>query len=181
MLVYEKGTGENRHLYGTMNNIPSDTDNQLVYKDADGDVITPPLAGTYVDDGHGGILMKGEDGDTFVGVYIEKPDSDVVNIIPGGDYEPDVVVGIEFKQNPTKTEYSVGETLNLEGAIVVATHKSGKEEVIPLNYLTEYFSGSGDTTATADDTTITVEYDLGYDSFMAECSITVVPEQNNDD
>ena len=39
MLVYEKGTGENRHLYGTLANIPSESDNQLVYEDRDGEDI----------------------------------------------------------------------------------------------------------------------------------------------
>ena len=45
MLVYEKWVTESdeqvRHLYGTVENIPSNSDNQLVYQDADGDAVTP--------------------------------------------------------------------------------------------------------------------------------------------
>ena len=62
MLVYEKWVTESdekvRPLYGTLANVPSESDNQLVYQDADGDTVTPSLSNKYLDDGHGGIIME---------------------------------------------------------------------------------------------------------------------------
>ena len=175
MLVYEKGTGENRHLYGTMNNIPADTDNQLVYKDADGDAITPTLAGTYVDDGNGGILMKGEDGDTFVGVYVKKPNNDLVNIIPGGGYQPEkkVLKSIRFKKKPTKTKYIADEELNLDGTVIEATFETGEKETLALDADGLTFDPEDRATLTVDDTSITATYVFDSVTKTATCSITV--------
>lgn len=178
MLVYEKDAGENRHLYGTLNNIPSESDNQLVYEDADGDAISPTLSGTYVDDGHGGILMKGEDGDTFVGVYIKKADNSLVNIIPGGDYEPETktLKSIKFKKKPTKTTYIAGDTLDLTGAVVEATFETGEKETLALDADGLTFSpANGDTLATTD-TAVTATYVFSDITKTATCAITVTEE-----
>ena len=40
MLVYEKTVDGVRHLFGTLNNVPSDDDIQLSYKDENGDEIS---------------------------------------------------------------------------------------------------------------------------------------------
>ena len=127
MLIYEKWTTESdekvRHLYGTVNNIPSDSDNLLVYQDADGDTVTPSLSYTYLDDGHGGINMfhenDGELIETFLAVNIKKQDNSLVNVVPGGSYEPQTktLKSISFKKKPTTTEYNVGEALDLTGEV----------------------------------------------------------------
>ena len=41
MLVYEKKVEGERHLYGTLSSIPSDSDQRLIYKDENGDTIQP--------------------------------------------------------------------------------------------------------------------------------------------
>ena len=140
MLVYEKWTIETvdnvdtrvRHLYGTMGNVPSNSDNQLVYTDADGDILSDVvLNNTFVDDGHGGIIMIDSTGEeTFVAANIKKSNNEIVNIVPGGNYEPEVKVlkSITFKKKPTKLEYTEGETIDITGAQVVATFESGEKE-----------------------------------------------------
>lgn len=40
MLIYEKKVDGVRHLFGTLSNVPADTDPQIIYKDADGNEIT---------------------------------------------------------------------------------------------------------------------------------------------
>ena len=184
MLVYEKGTGENRHLYGTLANIPSESDNQLVYEDRDGDPITGlTLSDTYVDDGHGGILVKGEEEDTFVGVYIKKADDSLVNIIPGGDYEPEtkVLTSIRFKKKPTKTTYTVGDDIDPTGAVIEATFETGEKEIIANNNVSFTFEPGGDIVAGENDTTIVATYTLDNVEKTASCNITVNPAETNDD
>ena len=118
MLIYEKKVDGTRHLFGTMNNIPSDSDNQLVYKDADGDTVEPSLSYQYFDNGQGGITMVDADGtETFLGVNIKKANNDIVNIIPGGSYTPatKVLKSIAFTKAPNKTEYVAGDTIVTTG------------------------------------------------------------------
>lgn len=77
MLVYEKTAEGERHLFGTLGNIPTDEDLRLSYTDETGvEIDTPALNGKYFDDGKGGI--KDEDGNAIC-VFIDD-----VNIIPGG-------------------------------------------------------------------------------------------------
>lgn len=165
MLVYEKWVTESdeqvRHLYGTEANIPSDSDNQLVYQDADGDAVTPTLAYTYLDDGHGGIKMVDADGnETFLAVNIKKADNSLVNIIPGGSYTPEekVLSSVRIeKANNTKTHYTVGDTLSTTGIRLFATFASGEEENVTSS-ATFTFDDSGSTTATADDKAVVGSY-----------------------
>ena len=175
MLIYEKGTGENRHLYGTLENIPSDSDNQLVYEDKDGDTITPTLSNTYVDDGRGGILMRKDGEETFVGVYIKKQDNNLVNVIPGGDYEPEtkVLKSIRFKKKPTKTSYTAGDALDLTGAVIEATFESGEKEVIANDAEVLTFSPEDGTTLSTSNTEVTATYVLGEVEKTTTCAITV--------
>lgn len=68
MLVYEKKAEGERHLYGTLSSIPSDSDQRLIYKDENGDTIQPTLSDGFKDDGHGGI--KDIEQDCKVNVFI---------------------------------------------------------------------------------------------------------------
>ena len=68
MLVYEKKVEGERHLYGTLSSIPSDSDQRLIYKDENGDTIQPTLSDGFKDDGHGGI--KDIEQDCKVNVFI---------------------------------------------------------------------------------------------------------------
>lgn len=168
MLVYEKWDTETvndeevkvRHLYGTLDNIPSNSDNQLVYQDADGDSVTPSLENRYIDDGNGGIKMVDSEGnETFLAVNIKKSDNSLINIVPGGDYEPEdkVLDSIAFTRKPTKTEYIVGDTLDSKGCIVKATFTSGEVETVTSD-CDFIFDDSESTTATIDDTAIIASY-----------------------
>lgn len=140
MLIYEKWVTESdeqvRHLYGTEANVPSDSDNQLVYQDADGDTVTPTLAYTYLDDGHGGIKMVDSEGEeTFLAVNIKKQDNSLVNVIPGGSYEPatKTLKSIRFKKKPTKLEYDTNATtVDPTGAQIEATWETGEKSIVAL-------------------------------------------------
>lgn len=186
MLVYEKWVTESnekvRHLYGTMSNVPSASDNQLVYQDADGDTITPSLSNKYLDDGHGGIIMvTPDDEETFVAVNIKKQDNSLVNIVPGGNYEPQdkVLKSIKFKTKPTTLTYTVGDSLDLTGTVIEATFESGEKEIVTDDCT---FDPADKATLTAEDTSITASYTSGEVTKTATCAITVNPaqEENND-
>lgn len=153
MLVYEKGVGEERHLYGTMANIPSDEDEQLSFKDADGNAVEGlTLTETYLDDGHGGIIRK-SDSEPLT-VFIGEN-----NIIPGPAIFEKTPVGIEITMNPAKMAYKVGDTLDLTGMKVELFYNDGSSEEIDD---WEAEPADGDTLA-ADDTPVMVTYDEFYD------------------
>lgn len=90
MLVYEKKVEGERHLYGTLSSIPSDSDQPLIYKDEDNVVITPTLSDGFKDDGHGGI--KDIEQDCKVNVFIGE-----TCIIPPNYVPPTPVETISFK------------------------------------------------------------------------------------
>ena len=48
MLIYEKKVHGTRHIYGTLNNVPSDSDEMVVYKDNAGNVIPGAEDFTFV-------------------------------------------------------------------------------------------------------------------------------------
>lgn len=177
MLVYEKKVDGVRHLFGTVNNIPSNSDNQLVYQDADGDTVSPSLSYQYLDDGHGGITMVDAEGtETFVAVNIKKADNSLVNIIPGGSYEPEakVLKSIRFKKKPTKTTYVAGDSIDITGAVIEATWESGEKSVIDNTDCTFTPSSALATT----DTEITASYTYPAEGASqvtktATCAITV--------
>lgn len=93
MLVYEKKVDEQRHLFGTMGNVPSDDDVQLTYKDEDGATASPTLQDTFLDDGHGGIKMVHDESgiitESELNVFIGD-----VNIIPGDFEAPEFTVTV---------------------------------------------------------------------------------------
>lgn len=159
MLVYEKGVGEERHLYGTMANIPSDEDVQLSFKDADGNPVEGlTLTETYLDNGHGGIIRK-SDSEPLT-VFIGEN-----NIIPGPAIFEKTPTGIEITTEPTKMTYSVGDTLDLSGMVVKLFYNDGSSEEIED---WEADPADGDTLA-EDDTPVMVTYDEFYD----ELDITI--------
>ena len=202
MLVYEKWVTESdekvRHLYGTMENVPSDSDNQLVYQDADGDAVTPSLSNKYLDDGHGGIIMvTSDDEETFVAVNIKKQDNSLVNIVPGGNYEPaeKVLKSIKLNGTPVKT-YTVGDDPDLGTATVTATFESGETEDVTSDCTVLFAEDKTDTAttsekATADSQYLKVSYTYPAESgdgitqvtksvFSAKLTINPAQEENND-
>lgn len=192
MLVYEKYVTETvgneqvkvRHLFGTEANVPSDSDNQLVYQDADGDTVTPSLENKYFDDGNGGIKMIDSEGnETFLAVNINKGTAqspELVNIIPGGAYEPVEKVlksvRIETAKN-TKKNYTVGEELSTTGIKLFAIFASGEEENVTAD-ADFYFDDSEATTVTADDTAVIGSYT--YDEVTKTDSFDINVEAASD-
>lgn len=187
MLVYEKWVTESneqvRHLYGTVENTPSDSDNQLVYQDADGDAVTPTLAYTYLDDGHGGIKMVDSEGtETFLAVNIKKSDNSLVNIIPGGNYEPadKVLKSISFKKKPALT-YTEGDTIDISAAKVQATFESGEKEDVTSDVV---WTPTTSTQLATTDTTITASYTYpaeGADQVTKTASVTITVNAASND
>lgn len=165
MLIYEKQIDSERHLFGTMANIPAEEDVQLSFLDADGNIINPELSDTYLDDKKGGIIRKSDN--KAVNVFIGDK-----NIIPG-DFVPPTperkLVSIEFKVEPTKVEYLVGEAISLEGAVVEAVYDNEDRETVTSECT--FVPAEGDL-ATEDMTKITAK----YEKKKAEVVITVVPE-----
>ena len=165
MLVYEKGVGEERHLYGTMANIPSDEDVQLSFKDADGNPVEGlTLTETYLDNGHGGIIRK-SDSEPLT-VFIGEN-----NIIPGPAIFEKTPTGIEITTEPTKMTYSVGDTLDLSGMVVKLFYNDGSSEEIED---WEADPDTGDILA-KDDTPVMITYNEFYDELNID--IQDVPKQ----
>ena len=96
MLVYEKKVEGERHLFGTMENIPSADDAQLTYQDDKGATVEPSLDYTYLDDGHGGIKMIADGTETPLNVFIGE-----VNIIPGDFVAPEYSITVTAGDNGT--------------------------------------------------------------------------------
>lgn len=78
MLIYEKITNGVRTFYGTKGNVPSKDDKELIFKDAEGNIITLTKNDSYFDDGHGGIKRK-SDGKA-VNVFIDGMEEAVIPI-----------------------------------------------------------------------------------------------------
>lgn len=198
MLVYEKYVTETvdneqvkvRHLFGTEANVPSDSDNQLVYQDADGDTVTPSLENKYFDDGNGGIKMVDSEGvETFLAVNINKGTAlspELVNIIPGGSYTPETktLKSIKFKTKPTKLEYASDATeVDPTGAVIEATWESGEKSVVANTDCTFSFKAELEAGVT-NYVVASYTYPASGESQVtktAECKITVVaaPDDNS--
>lgn len=175
MLVYEKKVDSQRKIFGTTNNFPSDSDNQLVYKDRDGDVISDlTLNAEYVDDKHGGILRKSDD--QFIAVYIKDANNNLINIVPGGNYTPEekVLKSIKVKTPPTKVAYTEGDTLDITGLSITATFQSGEKETITTGFTTSPEDGA--TLATTDDK-IVISYTVGEVTKTCNQAIEVTAAQ----
>lgn len=191
MLIYEKYVTETvdneevkvRHLFGTEANVPSDSDNQLVYQDADGDAVTPTLAAQYFDDGKGGIIMLTEEDEekveTFLAVNINKGTTqspNLVNVIPGGSYKPadKVLKSIRFKTKPTKLAYVEGDEINITGAVIEATWETGDKSIVANTDCT--FTPAGALATTDNKITASYTYPAIGESQVtktANCTITV--------
>ena len=192
MLIYEKYVTETvdeadvqvRHLFGTEANVPSDSDNQLVYQDADGDAVTPSLTAKYLDDGKGGIIMvteeEGEEVKTYLAVNIKDANNNLINVVPGGNYEPAEKalssVRIEKASN-TKTHYTVGDEIVATGIKLFAVFASGEEENVTAD-ATFTFSPSGKEAAEDGDTAIEGSYT--YDSVEKTDSFAVTVSAKED-
>ena len=174
MLIYGKTVDNATHLYGTLGAIPSNSDNQLVYKDYDGDVITPVSGDSYVDGGSANGIQR----------IIRKSDGKVVNVFIGDNcvigqvVTPKVIKKIVITTKPTKLEYDVNDKLDLTGLVVSAVYADG--DIVALE--------SGYTTSPADDSTLdtagTVKVTVTHteSSKTASFNVTVVeaeqqPEQ----
>lgn len=192
MLIYEKYVTETvdteevkvRHLFGTEANVPSDSDNQIVYQDADGDAVTPTLNAQYFDDGKGGIKMVDSGGvETFLAVNINKgtaQNPDLVNVIPGGSYKPaeKALTGVRIeKAKNTKTNYTVGDELSTTGIKLFAVFASGEEENVTAD-ADFYFDDSETTTVTADDTAIVGSYTYDKVTETDSFDITVTAKED---
>lgn len=191
MLIYEKYVTETvdeqevqvRHLFGTEANVPSNNDNQLVYQDADGDNVVPSLSNQFFDDGNGGIKMVDSEGEeTFLAVNIKKADNSLINVIPGGNYEPadKVLKSIRFKTKPTKLTYTEGEEIDITGAVIEATWETGDKSIVANTDCT--FTPSTALATTDNKITASYTYPESGDNQVtktANCTITVEAAQNS--
>jgi len=160
MLVYEKVVEGIRHLFGTMGNIPSEDDEQLTYKDNDGDIIEPTLNASYFDDKKGGIVdAEGKEVNVFIG------DTCII-----GDVEESEVVKLTVKTAPTKTSYIEGEALDLAGLVLEAEMLDGDKKEITSGFTSQPEDGA---TLATTDTKVTIT----YGGKTAEQAITVSEKQ----
>lgn len=140
MLIYEKTVDNATHLYGTLGNIPGNSDNQLVYKDYDGDTLTIVAGDSYVDGGSANGIQR----------IVRLSDGKDVNVFIGDDcvigqvVTPKVIKKIVITTKPTKLEYVVDDKLDLTGLVVSAVYADG--DTVALE--------SGYTTSPADDSTL---------------------------
>lgn len=168
MLIYEKIVLGVKHLFGTTANIPSDSDNQLVYQNNQGNSVSPSLDYTYLDDGKGGIIMVDSGGtETFLAVDIKDADNNLINVVPGGDYEPVELDKIEVTTNPTKTTYSQNDKLDLTGIKVTATYEDESTADVTASCTFDPEDGS----TLADTGTVTVAVTFGGKSTSFEVTV----------
>ena len=120
--------------------------------------------------------------ETFLAVNIKKTDNSLVNIVPGGSYEPatKTLKSISFKKKPTITTYTVGDSLDLTGTKIEAVFETGDKEIVgdftgvePVVADGLTFSPANEATLTAEDTLITASYTSGEVTKTATCEITV--------
>lgn len=96
MLVYEKKVEGERHLFGTMGNVPSDDDVQLTYKDAEGSTAEPTLQDTFLDDGHGGIVMVHDESGTITESELNVFIGDTQIIPPATEEETEYTITLSY-------------------------------------------------------------------------------------
>lgn len=81
MLIYEKDIDGNVKLFGSVQNIPTPEDKEIVLRDAEGNQLEIVPGDSYVDNGHGGMTRR-SDG-KFVAIDIITPELTEINVIPG--------------------------------------------------------------------------------------------------
>ena len=91
MLLYTKVLQEEqgpvRKVYGTLNNIPAESDKEVTLMDAEGAELEVVANDTYLDNGHGGIVRASDkkavnvivDGVAVIGEKVEKEAEESVN------------------------------------------------------------------------------------------------------
>lgn len=129
MLIYEKRVGQETKLYGSVSNIPTADDKEIVLRDDTGAELEIVPGDSYVDNGHGGIVRRSDN--KTVNVDIVAPDDSEINAIPG-DWDPEtrVLTSIEVTTEPTKKNYVVGDAFDTTGMVVTAIYSNGTEEVV---------------------------------------------------
>ena len=163
MLIYEKKVDGVRHLFGTMENIPNESDNQLVYQDEYGDAVTltDALENQYFDDGKGGITMVTPEGvSSFLGVAVKDTNNQVTVVIPQGGFTPEEkeVKSIAVDTPPTKVSYTAGEALSMAGLKIEVTYTNNSTEILASNATGITYSPASGTTLTVENTKVTITY-----------------------
>ena len=91
MLLYTKVLQEEhgpaRKVYGTLNNIPAESDKEVTLMDAEGTEFKAVANDTYLDNGHGGIVRASDkkavnvivDGVAVIGEKVEKEAEESTN------------------------------------------------------------------------------------------------------
>lgn len=125
MLIYENIVNNNRQVWGTMGNIPDENSVKLTYKDQEGASVTPSLNYKYTDDGFGGIMMNNGNAEIPLSVFIGNeqvvPTVLAESLVLSGNY---------------KTEFNVGEQLDVSGLSVTAIYKGGREDTNVVGWKT---------------------------------------------
>lgn len=99
-------------------------------------------------------------------------------------YTPDApaLVSIAFRSEPVKTEYTEGETLNLEGAVIVATYEDGTSRRF-TDQVT--FTPAPGTVLTTEDTAVVATYTVTVDEetteWTASVELTVTAAEGGED
>lgn len=70
MLLYTKVIDGQRKIYGAVNNVPSEDDVEVIYKDKEGNTLTLVTNDVYVDDGKGGVIRLSDN--KAIDVYVES-------------------------------------------------------------------------------------------------------------
>ena len=78
--VFQEERGPVRKVYGTLNNIPAESDKEVTLMDAEGAEFEAVANDTYLDNGHGGIVRASDkkavnvivDGVAVIGEKVEK-------------------------------------------------------------------------------------------------------------
>lgn len=78
--VFQEEQGPVRKVYGTLNNIPAESDKEVTLMDAEGAEFEAVANDTYLDNGHGGIVRASDkkavnvivDGVAVIGEKVEK-------------------------------------------------------------------------------------------------------------
>ena len=154
MLIYTKIVDNVRKLFGNYSgNVPTADDTELTYLKQDGSELTLQAGDTYVDGGSsdGVQRIKRLSDDSAVVVEIGN------HIIIGGEVIP-VVSSIAVKTAPTKTAYSVSETLDLTGLVITVTYTDSDTEDLAYTADGVVCSPANGATLTAEDTKVTITY-----------------------
>lgn len=168
MLIYSKVVGGVKKLFGTMENIPDENDNELIYKDSDGDVVAVVAKDVYVDNDSNGKVQRIKrisDGKELI-VYIKDANNNLIKVL-GDDPVEKVVNSIEVS-GPTKTNYTSGEELDLTGLVVKEVYEDGDEVTISEGYTVSPVAG----TAITETTICTVTHTASSKTATFEVTVT---------